>query len=161
MEGFKTALNAAREAMAAALPWNRSVSALVGFFTNNNYLQQDLQNNPKKAQVLTEFVDYVWGRNALNWENQHPFITADELSHVWNNWKGKRAALFTGKYNEKPWQKNKNQEKLCRKWNSGQCPKQADKGCETPFGLKLKHACNFVLPGGRFCDKDHTRKDHK
>ena len=66
LDSFKMALNTAREAMASALPWNRSVSAIVGLMQNTNYLQEDLGGNPRRAAVLTEFVDYVFGRNGLN-----------------------------------------------------------------------------------------------
>ena len=85
LESFKVALNTAREAMASALPWNRSVSAIVGLMVNTNYLSEDLSSYPKRAAVLTEFTDYVFGRNALNWENGRPFLTTDDLGHVWNN----------------------------------------------------------------------------
>ena len=90
LESFKMALNTAREAMASALPWNRSVSAIVGLMQNTSYLQEDLAGNPKRAAVLTEFVDYVFSRNGLNWENNQPFLTTDELTHVWGNWRSKR-----------------------------------------------------------------------
>jgi hypothetical protein len=66
MDAFKSALNTLREAMATALPWNRSISALGGFFANNNFCTTDLNNIPKKAVILTEFCDYVLQRNALH-----------------------------------------------------------------------------------------------
>ena len=37
LESYRIALNTAREAMAATLPWNRSISALVGLMLNTNY----------------------------------------------------------------------------------------------------------------------------
>ena len=37
LDSFKMALNTAREAMASALPWNRSVSAVTGLMVNTNY----------------------------------------------------------------------------------------------------------------------------
>ena len=57
---------------------------------NTNYLSEDLGGNPKRAAILTEFADYVFSRNGLNWENSQAFLTTDELSHVWINWKTKR-----------------------------------------------------------------------
>jgi hypothetical protein len=36
MDALRAALNMCREAMATALPWNRSISAIVGFL-NTNY----------------------------------------------------------------------------------------------------------------------------
>ena len=86
LESYKVALNTAREAMASALPWNRSVSAVMGLMVNTNYLAEDLGRNPKRAAVLTEFTEYIFGRNALNWENHQSFLTTDELTHVWSNW---------------------------------------------------------------------------
>jgi len=97
LDGFKMALNTAREAMASALPWNRSISAIVSLMLNTNYMQEDLGGNLKRAAILTEFVDYVLGRNALNWEKGQAFLSTDELSHVWMNWKGKRSTYFTSK----------------------------------------------------------------
>ena len=64
MAGFKSALHIAGEAMHSALPWNRSISALQGFMVNSNYCQADLGQNTRRAAILTEFSDYVFGRNA-------------------------------------------------------------------------------------------------
>ena len=61
LESYKVALNTAREAMASALPWNRSVSAIMGLMVNTNYVAEDLGGNPKRAAVLTEFTDYIFG----------------------------------------------------------------------------------------------------
>ena len=47
LESFRIALNTAREAQASALPWNRSICALVGLMVNTNYLSEDLGGNPK------------------------------------------------------------------------------------------------------------------
>ena len=74
LDGYKSAINTAREAMHSAMPWNRSICAVVGFMVNTNFLQADLGSNIKRAAILTEFTDYVFGRNALNWENGQPFL---------------------------------------------------------------------------------------
>lgn len=160
LEGYKAALNTAREAMHSALPWNRSICAIVGFMQNSNYLQNDLAGNSRRASILTEFTDYVFGRNALNWENGHPFLTADDLAHVWSNWKGKRAALFvkTEEKREKPSSYKKND--ICRKYNVGKCDKQAEKECKTPYGRTLRHVCNKYAGAGKMCEKSHPRTDH-
>ena len=60
LESYKVALNTAREAMASAIPWNRSVSAIMGLMVNTSYLAEDLGGNPKRAAVLTEFTDYIF-----------------------------------------------------------------------------------------------------
>ena len=162
LEGYRGALNAMREAMASALPWNRSVSAIVGFMSNSNFLQADLSNNPKRAAILAEFTDYILGRNGLNWENGHSFISTDEMAHIWSNWKGKRAALFTTKEktDKKPAKQDKLRTDICKKFNFKNCPKQADKECVSFFGAKLRHVCNKFAPGGGICGKDHARLDH-
>jgi hypothetical protein len=49
MDAYKAALNTAREAMAAALLWNKSVSAICGFMQNTNYCGSDLAQNNKRA----------------------------------------------------------------------------------------------------------------
>ena len=164
LEGYKGALNVLREAMACALPWNRSVSALCGFMCNTNYLQADLANNQKRAAILSEFTDYILGRNALNWDNGHPFITTDEMAHIWSNWKGKRTALFTSQGDKGKDRRNSDRKPtmrndVCRKFNVKVCAKQTDKECVNFFGAKLKHICNKFAPGG-ICGKDHARLDH-
>jgi hypothetical protein len=90
MDAFRSALNALREAMVCALPWNRSISAICGFLQNTNFCSADLLQNNKRAQILTEFVDHVLTRNALNWENKQPFLSADDLAHTWATWKARR-----------------------------------------------------------------------
>lgn len=162
LEGFRGALNAMREAMASALPWNRSVGAIAGFMCNTNFLQNDLSNNPKRAAILAEFTDHILGRNALNWENCHSFITADEMAHIWSNWKGKRTALFTTKEKQEKKVKPPHHPRTdaCKNYNLKKCPKQADKECVSFLGMKFKHICNKYLPGGGVCGKDHPRLDH-
>jgi len=166
LDGFKMALNTAREAMASALPWNRSISALVSLMLNTNYMQEDLGGHQKRAAILTEFADYVFGRNALNWENGQQFLTTDELTHVWTNWKGKRSAYFTNKYSDKGARKPGHQEKrqntndICRKYQTKDCLQQNDRECKTSWGKTLKHICNKYMPGNKVCRKDHPRMDH-
>ena len=163
MDSYKAALNTAREAMQSALPWNRSIGAIVGFMQNNNYLQADLGGNARRGAILTEFTDYVLGRNALNWENCQPFLTTDELAHVWGNWKGKRAIAISAKPEEKKsntFSREKRSD-ICRMYNVGKCRQQADKECKTPWGKMLRHVCNKYVAGGKMCEKEHTRVDHK
>ena len=166
LESFRMALNTAREAMASALPWNRSICAIVGFMQNTNYLLEELGGNPKRAAIMTEFVDYILGRNGLNWENNQPFLTTDELAHIWGNWRSKRGISTSGKHGEKS-KKDKDssnsrklQTDVCRAFNTKTCKSQNDKECKTPFGKTLKHICNKYMSGGKMCLKDHSRADH-
>lgn len=157
LESFKAALNNLREAMVAALPWNRSISAIAGFLQNNCYLQEELGSNSKRAAILTEFVDYVLGRNALNWQNKQVFLTADALQHVWSSWKGKQAGLLMGKFESK----KKPINDICGRFNRGVCPDQGASECVTSTGLKLRHVCSQFVGPNQKCGQQHARKDHK
>ena len=165
LESYRVALNTAREAMASALPWNRSISAIVGLMVNSNYLQEDIGGNPKRAAILTEFTDYILGRNALNWENSQPFLTTDDLTHVWSNWKAKRGVHAKAVEKKKDKSDSKSDSKkaasdVCRLWNAKVCSSQAEKECKTAWGKVLKHACNKFVAGGKLCMKDHPRCEH-
>ena len=161
MEGFRVALNTAREAMASALPWNRSISAVVGLMMNTNYLQDDVGGNPKRAAILTEFIDYIFSRNALNWENSQPFLTTDDLTHVWSNWRCKRGI---SQKSSEPKKKEKDQKKegnnVCRLYNTKVCKSQTEKECKSSWGKQLKHLCNKFIGGGKMCLKEHPRIEH-
>lgn len=165
LEGFRAALNTAREAMAVALPWNRSIAAIQGFMMNSNYCAADLQNTPKKAAVLSEFVDFIFSRNALNWENRQPYLSTDELTHAWNSWRVKRSAFFSNPVvptssGEKKKSAQKPRDDICRRYNRGDCQYKAD-DCKTFTGMKLRHVCSHVYPNGKKCEKDHAKPDHK
>jgi hypothetical protein len=154
MDAFRSALNMLREAMVCALTWNRSVSAICGFLQNTNYCSTDLFNNNKRVVILTEFVDHALARNARNWENQQPFLSADDLAHTWTTWKARRVTAY-GSGNGGKQQKGagKARDDICRKYNlPGGCPNAATE-CKTFYGNKLRHLCNFVLPAGGRCEK--------
>jgi len=159
-EGFRAALHSLKEALHWALPWNRSVSAIQGFMINSNFCMEDLKNSPKRAQILTEFVDFVLGRNALNWVNRMPFLTSDDLAHTWSSWKGKRAAFILSSRQERPSFIKREKNDICRKYQSNSCPNKAEE-CKTPGGLKLRHVCAWVFSGGKRCEKEHAKVDHK
>ena len=91
---------------------------------------EDLGGNPKRAAILTEFTDYVLGRNALNWKKE----------------KGPDSKKVAAD--------------VCKLFNIKVCKSQADKDCKSTWGKTLKHVCNKFMPGGRICMKDHPRVDH-
>jgi hypothetical protein len=160
MEAFKSALNTLREVMASALPWNRSVGAICGFLNNTNFCAADLAQNGKRAVILTEFVDYILSRNALNWENSQVFLSADDLSHTWSTWKSKRVAAFTQQSGSKSKKEQKPRDDICRKYNGPNgCP-HAEADCKTFYGNKLRHVCSFLLPSGKKCEKAHPKPEH-
>ena len=135
LDSFKVALNTAREAMASVLPWNRSISALVGLMMNTNYMVEELGGNSKRANILTEFTDYVFGRNALNWENNQAFLSTDELAHVWGNWKTKRGIFGKSAEKKKPEKDGSDKKKqladICKLFNLKSCKFQVDKECKS------------------------------
>jgi len=159
-DGYRSALNTLREAAHSVRPWDRSIGALVGFMTNTNYLQEDLRANPRRAAILSEFTDHVLTRNALNYANDQGFLTTEELAHTWSQWRGKRMAYLQIKKEDKSWGKGRKSD-ICRRFNVGACPKQNEKECKSYFGVTLRHVCNKFAGPGRFCEKDHPRKDHK
>lgn len=164
-EGFRSALNTLREAMQWALPWNRSISAIIGFMQNTNYCTEDLKGVANRAIVLTEFVDFVLGRNALNWDNKVPFLSTEELAHTWSAWKGKRSVFFTAaRSGDKPKMQHRREKKddICRKYQTNSCTSKPE-DCKSFYGMKLRHVCAWVLPntGGKKCEKDHPKAEHK
>jgi hypothetical protein len=89
-----------------------------------------------------------------------PFLTTDELAHTWAAWKGKRAGAFIN-FNQKKSEKQKTKDDICRKYNTPTgCTNDAN-NCKTYYGNKLRHVCNQNLPGGKKCEKDHPRHEHK
>jgi hypothetical protein len=164
MDALRAALNTMREAMASALPWNRSVCAIMGFMSNSNYCSADLKTNPKRAAILAEFIDYCLGRNSLNWENKQPFLSTDDLAHAWAAWKSKRAAFFSGDSSKDQKKKaggGSQKDDICRKYNTPTgCPNSAQ-DCKTFYGIQLRHVCNQFMGAGKKCEKDHPRPEHK
>ena len=135
-------------------------------YVNTDYLAEDLGGNPRRAAILTEFVDYVFGRNGLSWENSQTFLSTDELFHVGSNWRTKRG--ISAKSQEKQQKrdtggadKKKLLAEVCRLFNTKTCKHQADKECKSAWGKTLKHVCNKFLARGKVCLKDHPRIDHQ
>jgi len=166
MEEFRNAMTTLREAMAMVLWWNKTISAIQGFLNISNYCKRDLDGRSNRAAILTSFVNYVLGRNALNWQNKQPFLATNDLLHVWATWFGQQpasalASSSSGSKKEQP-RKDRDREKndLCRRYNNGNCPTKG-KECKTFYGVRLRHLCNARLSSGQLCEKDHPRIDHK
>ncbi len=165
MEEFRSAMTTLREAMSMVLPWNKSVSAIQGFLNISNYCKKDLDGRQNRAALLTSFVNYVLGRNALNWQNKQPFLATNDLLHVWATWFGQQPASSISTSKKEPKDSKKREEKdrdkndLCRRYNIGSCPTMG-KECRTFYGLRLRHLCNARLSNGQLCEKDHPRIKH-
>ena len=90
----------------------------------------------------------MFNRNGLNWENAQPFLTTDELSHVWSNWKTKRGISKEGSGQAKKepvTDKKKLLAGICRLYNTKVCTSQNDAECKSSWGKSLKHVCNKYL----------------
>ena len=87
---LKAALQALREALAFAQPWNKSVAALEGFLIQSNYCGSDLEGLDQQAALLVGFVDYVLRENSNRWRGQEPFMAINELKGAWDSFFGSR-----------------------------------------------------------------------
>lgn len=149
--------------MAAALPWNKSVGAILGFMQVTNYCSKDLDSRPNKAALLAAFVNYILARNATNWQNKACFVTTNEMMHVWVSWFGKQpaSAVQQRAKQTKPKREKRLDDHICRRYNEAICPNQKDGFCKTSYGRVLRHLCNAVVATGKLCEKTHTAKEHK
>ncbi len=59
------------------MPWNFSFAALENFLINTKFCKDDLGDcaRDNRAQLLTQFVDYVLSENASKWRDAEPFLT--------------------------------------------------------------------------------------
>ncbi len=181
---LKLALRAMRTAMTLVMPWNLSIAALEGFLLQTNFCATDLSAVEKKAQVLTQFCDYVLNRNSERWRNEQPFLTSGELKEVWFTFFSARPqASFQHRGRGQPAQKKMRLSNpptndrpahhsdpafmalnICFLYNEGRCMKPAG-SCSTKYGRPLKHVCNYLEDTSKpseVCGKDHPRlKMHK
>ena len=177
---FKLALRAAREALSFVHPWNKSISALEGFFLQSNFCSVDLQGVEKPALILTQFADYVFGENADRWRAQEPFLNTGLLKGVWDSFFGAKPISSIPKktniYNSNTSSNNQSAsntrlkrsgpkfpaapnyfDDICMMWNLGRCMKP-DGTCTTRNNVPLKHVCNFradITKPANVCGKAH------
>jgi hypothetical protein len=81
---FQLALRTMRTAAAFTMPWNFSFLALENFLINTKFCKDDIGDCENKAQLLTQFVDYVLSENASKWRDSEPFLTSGELKNTWS-----------------------------------------------------------------------------
>ena len=160
---FQLALRALRVAMQFTAPWNFSVVALEGFFLQSNYCQKDLAAVDKKAQMLTQFTDYVLVQNSERWRDSEPFLTTGELRTAWAAFFLSRPqAAVAEKQKQRPEKSKftKSRPDICYAFNMGSCAKTATT-CFGPKGNQLKHVCNHAADRSKpadVCGKDHPRR---
>jgi hypothetical protein len=182
---FKLALRVAREAMSLVHPWNKSISALEGFFNLSDFCRQDLTGVDKPGAALAQFVDYIFGENSDRWRGQLPFLTTGELKASWdafwgarpeskiksktnttntssNSSAGSSSGSGSGSNNYRQYSRQQLYDKsyfddVCRMFNFGKCVKPAGT-CTTKGGIPLRHVCNFRINQANprdICGKAH------
>jgi hypothetical protein len=88
-------------------------------------------------------------------------LTTDELAHTWAAWKGKRTGAFINYNATKKEKQTKAKDDICRRYNSPKGCSYNAKDCKTYYGNKLRHVCSQALPGGKKCEKEHPKHEHK
>jgi hypothetical protein len=89
---LKLAVRAMCRAAQLILPWNASYNAIDGFLHTTNYGYADLNGRSNRAQILTEFINYILGLNAAAWVQKEDFHTSGEIKTLWTEWFGSRPA---------------------------------------------------------------------
>ena len=174
---FQLALRTMRTAASFVMPWNMSFTALENFLVNTKFCKEDLGSIDNKAQILTQFTDYVITENASKWRDMEPFLTAGELTNTWNAFFSARPQSAFVK--REPQKQDTNQKKfpsrnfsnsqssakklpfidVCYNWNKGTCNK-APGTCFSFRGNNLRHVCDFRPdPSNQslFCGQNHRR----
>jgi hypothetical protein len=172
---FQLALRTMRTAAAFEMPWNHSFSALENFIINSKFCKDDLGEVDNKAQILTQFCDYVLSENASKWRDAEPFLSAGELKNTWNAlFSARPQSAFSKKDPSKQAQSAGSQKKfirphvcfkklpfidVCYNWNKGICNKQAGT-CFSSRGVQLRHVCDHRTDPANLsahCGQNHRR----
>ncbi len=168
---FQLALRTMRTAAAFIMPWNFSFTALENFLINTRYCKDDLGNIENKAQILTQFTDYVLSENASKWRDVEPSLSAGELKNTWSAFftarpqsafvkkePTKTEVLPNGKQNLKQTRKLPFID-VCYNWNKGTCNKPAGT-CYSIRGNLLRHVCEMQTDPNNLlthCGQNHKR----
>ena len=165
---FQLALRTMRTAASFIMPWNLSFTALENFLINTRFCKDDLGNIENRAQILTQFTDYVLSENASKWRDAEPFLSAGELKNSWNSFFSARPqSAFVKKEGSKSDTKkqvSKQPKKLpfidvCYNWNKGTCNKPAGT-CYSIRGNQLRHVCDLRTDPNNLlvhCGQNHKR----
>ncbi len=87
---LKTAMRVLKEAVNFVRPWDKSVAALDGFLYQTDYCKLDIEGLERKAEILSQFVDYVLKENANRWKGQEGFLGIPEMKGTWESFFGSR-----------------------------------------------------------------------
>ncbi len=142
-----------RTAAALIMPWNFSFTLLENFLINTRYCKNDLGNIENKAQILTQFTDYILSENASKWKDAEPSLSAGELKNSWSAFFTARPqSAFVKKEPTKtevlPNRKQNLKQTIklpfkdvCYNWNQGTCNKPTGT-CLSIRGNLLRHVCD-------------------
>jgi hypothetical protein len=168
---LQLALRTMRTAASFIMPWNYSFVALENFLINSRFCRDDLGEIENKAQLLTQFTDYVLSENAAKWRDNEPFLSAGELKNTWSAFFSARPqSAFVKKNSSKgqPQAEKKPSSKgpkrlpfidVCYNWNKGICNKPAG-SCFSIRGNPLRHVCDFRSDPSNLtvhCGQNHKR----
>jgi hypothetical protein len=168
---LQLALRTMRTAASFIMPWNYSFVALENFLINSRFCREDLGEIENKAQLLTQFTDYVLSENAAKWRDSEPFLSTGELKNAWSAFFSARPqSAFVKKGSSKgqlPAEKKsaaKGPKRLpfidvCYNWNKGICNKPAG-SCFSIRGNPLRHVCDFRNDPSNLtahCSQNHKR----
>ncbi len=172
---YQLALRTMRAAAAFIMPWNYSFTALENFIINSRFCKNDLADIKNKAQILTQFCDYVLTENASKWRDAEPFMSSGELKNTWNLFfSAWPQSAFSKKDSSKQSQASGSQKKfnrpnvgfkklpfmdICYNWNKGICNKAAGT-CFSSRGIQLRHVCNHRTDPANLavhCGQNHRR----
>jgi len=178
LAAFKITLSTARAVFQLVHPWNLSITVLHLFLENHQYGYKFFSNAKDHVRQLVSFCDGILLSNAKHWQLGKPCLDAKDLAQMW--------VLFTSNHSadtcpqeEKCATNSKETKKRdrspakswkrdfpalkegapCGKFNNGTCRNDKDR-CYVR-GFKLRHRCSFVKKDGEFCEKKHTKADHK
>jgi len=182
LENFKLALSVARTAQQMVTPWNFSITTIQLFLETTKFGQRQFTNQKEHVGQLAAFVNDSLLTNAKNWQLGQPFMDVAALTTQWAVITAGRPAAATAAagggrfqhWSEKRKRSPSPQKKqqgykaggdgggrsgVCIRYNEERCPNSSD-NCSYK-GAKLRHVCNVSLPGGKRCERRHTRLQHR
>jgi len=178
LENFKMALSVARVAQQMVTPWNFSITAIQLFLETTKFGQRHFNNQKEHVTQLAAFVNDSFLTNAKNWQLGQPFMDVAALTSQWavltagrpvggnpgggkfQQWgKRKRSPSPQKKQPYKAGGDGAGRAGICIRYNEDRCPNSAD-NCSFK-GEKLRHVCNVSLPGGKKCERRHSRALHR
>ena len=176
LENFKMALSTARAAQQIVTPWNFSITTIQLFLEITSFGHKSFSNQKEHVTQLFAFVNDCMQTNAKNWQLGRPFMDMAALTTQWavhTSGRPSPSSASRPQFKEKrrrspspPKKSFKRSESdgagrggICIRYNEERCPNSSE-NCSFR-GTKLRHVCNVSLPGGKRCERHHTRRQHR